>query len=808
MTIRAMMSLLILTNTLVYAQAQTKPQLDVATIMQDPKKWLGSFPNNPYWSEDSRWIYFNWNPEAADADSLYRVSAAGGQPIKLTRAERLITPPPEGMYSRDFRYKLFVRNADILLYDKNRDAILQITNSTESESAPRFTLDEAGVVFQAGQNLFAFDRATGATRQIVDFRKGKKPEDDPTPNADAEKFVKEQELRLIAVLRERKAARDRGRLAREAAKPDAATVIYIEDREVRDPMLTPDQKYVTLRLEERDKSRDTRVPNYVTDSGFTDDLEARSKVGAPPTPSQFAFVDLERDTLIIIKPDSLPGIFDIPEFTRAPKPDSTDGEQGNSRNARKKPPPRDAVVFGPCWSEDGRRAFVVARSRDNKDRWLATLNLPSGKLTCFERQTDEGWIGGPNIGWNGPGTVGWMPDNQRVWFCSEGSGFSHLYVCDPATGEKKALTSGEFEIYSPRISRDRKYWYFTSNKIHPGERHLYRMPIAGGAWEQLTTGEGRHDAVVSPDGKRLAVIHSFMNQPPELYVQNAAANSKPRQQLTHSTKDEWRKYAWRAPEVVQFAARDGARPYARFYRPDTANGAAVIFVHGAGYLQNAHKWWSSYFREYMFHNLLADKGYTVLDIDYRASAGYGRDWRTAIYRHMGDKDLEDQIDGAKWLVENHNIDPRRFGIYGGSYGGFITLMAMFTAPEVFAAGAALRPVTDWAHYNHGYTSSILNLPQADTLAFRRSSPIYYAEGLQGRLLICHGMIDVNVHFQDTVRLTQRLIELGKTNWEVAMYPLEDHGFKEPSSWTDEYRRILKLFEETIGNRRSKIAVDD
>ncbi|HUR12113.1 MAG TPA: alpha/beta fold hydrolase, partial [Flavitalea sp.] len=262
---------------------------------------------------------------------------------------------------------------------------------------------------------------------------------------------------------------------------------------------------------------------------------------------------------------------------------------------------------------------------------------------------------------------------------------------------------------------------------------------------------------------------------------------------------EFLQYPWRDPEVITFAARDGAQVYARIYQPSTPHPSrpAVIFVHGAGYLQNAHKWWSSYFREYMFHNLLADNGYTVLDIDYRGSAGYGRDWRTGIYRHMGGKDLLDHIDGAKLLVEKYNVDPKHIGIYGGSYGGFITLMAMFTQPDVFAAGAALRSVTDWAHYNHGYTSNILNEPFNDTLAYKMSSPIYYAAGLKGHLLMCHGMVDVNVHFQDIVRLTQRLIELGKENWELAVYPVEDHAFTEPSSWTDEYKRILKLFNRVL-----------
>ncbi len=264
-----------------------------------------------------------------------------------------------------------------------------------------------------------------------------------------------------------------------------------------------------------------------------------------------------------------------------------------------------------------------------------------------------------------------------------------------------------------------------------------------------------------------------------------------------STTQEFKAYPWLDPMLLSFKARDGQEIYGRLYKPKKSNKKAVIFVHGAGYLQNAHYWWSSYFREYMFHNLLVEKGYTVFDIDYRGSAGYGKEVRTGIYRHMGGKDLTDHIDAANFLIKNHGINPQKIGIYGGSYGGFITLMALFTSPGTFHAGAALRPVTDWAAYNHGYTSNILNTPQSDSLAYKRSSPIYFANGLKDNLLICHGVVDVNVHYQDVVRLTQRLIELKKDNWEVASYPVEDHGFVEPSSWTDEYKRILKLFEEKL-----------
>ncbi|HEX8090964.1 MAG TPA: prolyl oligopeptidase family serine peptidase, partial [Blastocatellia bacterium] len=305
-------------------------------------------------------------------------------------------------------------------------------------------------------------------------------------------------------------------------------------------------------------------------------------------------------------------------------------------------------------------------------------------------------------------------------------------------------------------------------------------------------------AFVSPDEKMLALIYSYSNKPPEIYIQENRAGAATLK-VTSSPSPEFWNYNWSDPPIVTFTARDGATVYARIYKPKSVRrgGPAVIFVHGAGYLQNVHRWWSNYYREYMFHHLLMENGFTVLDIDYRASAGYGRDWRTGVYRHMGGKDLDDHVDAARWLVREHGVDAKRIGIYGGSYGGFITLMAMFTQPDVFAAGAALRPVTDWAHYNHPYTSNILNVPQRDPEAYKKSSPIYFADRLKGALLICHGMVDTNVHFQDTVRLVQRLIELRKENWELAVYPVEDHGFVEPTSWADEYKRIFKLFVEHL-----------
>ena len=179
----------------------------------------------------------------------------------------------------------------------------------------------------------------------------------------------------------------------------------------------------------------------------------------------------------------------------------------------------------------------------------------------------------------------------------------------------------------------------------------------------------------------------------------------------------------------------------------------------------------------MFHNLLVQHGYIVLDLDYRGSEGYGRDWRTAIYRNMGHPELDDYLDGLDWLVANHQGDRDHAGIYGGSYGGFMTLDG-----AVPRSRACSRPAPrcarcrDWTQYNHEYTSNILNTPELDPEAYKRSSPIEYAAGLQDHLLIAHGMIDDNVFFKDSVDLTQKLIELHKDKWSIAPYPLERHGF--------------------------------
>jgi dipeptidyl aminopeptidase/acylaminoacyl peptidase len=351
------------------------------------------------------------------------------------------------------------------------------------------------------------------------------------------------------------------------------------------------------------------------------------------------------------------------------------------------------------------------------------------------------------------------------------------------------------------LSPDAKYLYYRANNEHPGIYNIHRVALNTGKSEQVTQWKGALDYSLSPDGLSLLLTASTSTRPNELYLQSIGGELT---QLTDYTSDAFKDYAWQAPQIVAVPSSHGAKDvYARVYLPagyDANNSnkyPAVIFNHGAGYLQNAHYGFSGYFREFMFHNLLAQQGYVVMDMDYRGSKGYGRDWRTAVYRNMGHPEVEDLKDGVTWMATNAKVNTKKVGTYGGSYGGFLTFMALFNEPELFQAGAALRPVTDWAHYNAPYTSNILNTPNVDPIAYERSSPIEHAQGLTKPLLIMSGVLDDNVFFQDSVRLVQRLIELEKPMFETAIYPVEPHGFKQPSSWLDEYRRIYKLFEQEL-----------
>jgi dipeptidyl aminopeptidase/acylaminoacyl peptidase len=878
--------------------APAEPTLE--RIMADPD-WLGNPPEDPYWADDEQSVYYAQKRPGEEAHDLVQVDLAGEVVRRYGVGETGQAESP-GLLSPDGRRKVWTRDGDLFVKDLESGAVHQLTRTAAAESDPRFTADGQGVIFRRDNAVFIRDLASGLESQAAELRLTKDPDAPP----EKQTYLERQQLRLFDVLREKKQkeeeARERERADRAADPTRVGPPFYLGDKvEIRQASLSPAGRWMVVVLGKKDEDRGPKslLPRWVTKSGNVETEEIRPKVGTGKrTGERLLLLDLETHESHPLPTDALPGIFDDPlaalrarakaaEKRRRQEAEKAgaagpalevedleprraeEGEAGGEEaaaqaaaetqrgdgegpgegeeTAGKKPRPRP-VEFAPLvWSDDGRRVAIRTLSLDNKDRWIATVDFAAKALVPVHRLHDPAWVG-----WD-LNELGWLAGGDRLWYLSEESGFSQLYVADlatetpapapeppaapeaaapVATGEEEAaaetpapiddrvppvsgeafagvhrrLTDGELVVSQVQASRDGAWLYYQANAGAPGTYEIWRVAVGSGENEQVTALGGINTALLSPAEDRLLITHSTTTRPPELYVQGAAPGAAATP-VTHTVSPEFEAIDWAAPEIVAVPASHAPRPiYARLFLPPGAADAppaslpAVFFVHGAGYLQEAHAGWSDYFHEFMFHTLLVRRGYAVLDMDYRGSAGYGRDWRTAIYRHMGAPELEDLADGIAWLTARYPVDPQRIGVYGGSYGGFLTLMALFTRPELFACGAALRPVTDWAHYNHPYTSNILNTPDLDPEAYERSSPIEFADGLRRPLLICSPMVDDNVLFQDDVRLAQRLIELGKEDWQVAIFPVEPHGFRQPSSWLDEYRRIFKLFEENLEPR--------
>ena len=780
-----------------HATPAGKFALTIDNIMRGPGLY-GYEPAQVRWSGDGERVYFQWkqpsDPQIKDLDT-YVVGRDGSGLKKLSEAEAKLAPPASGATTLDKKRTVYSRDGDLFLYDSTTGQTQQLTKTEDLETNPHFTRDEKRIAFTRGNNLYVMTLDTGSLVQMTDIRTSPPAgepaagprqaqgqargasRDEEKKGTDSQEFVKKEEKELLDVVREQATKKEEDEAKKKRENPRKPFNLQGQQT-ITALALTPDEKYVIASVSEPGTgTKNTVVPNFVTESGYTEDIPSRNKVGDNQNRIHLAILNVETGEVKWVDHGQ----------KLAPAPEETKGE---TKPVEKE---RDVQLAQPVWSEDGTKAALLARAADNKDRWILALDETTGKTRVIEHDHDDAWVDGP-----GGFTLGWTKSDRDLYFQSERSGYSHLYTVSFEGGEPAALTSGNWEVDGAILSRDKSRFFLTTSEGDPGEHQIYEMSAEGGPRTRLTSLPGGHTCVPSPDDRWFADLYSYTNKPPEVFVQEARTGAAAKK-LTSSPAPEFWEYPWLDAPIVTFPARDGATLRARLYKPANfrKGGPAVIFVHGAGYLQNVHRWWSSYSHEYMFHHILMERGYVVIDVDYRGSAGYGCDWRTGIYRHMGGKDLDDQVDAAHWLVAQQGVDPKRIGIYGGSYGGFITLMAMFTQPDVFAAGAALRPVTDWAHYNHQYTANILNLPQKDAEAYKQSSPIYFAQGLKGALLICHGMVDTNVHFQDTVRLVERLIELRKENWNLAVYPVENHGFVEPVSWADEYKRILDLFEKNL-----------
>ena len=780
-------------------EATARQGITLEQIMADPD-WIGAAVKNAYWSADGRAVYYSAKRTGSPIVDLHRIEAQGGKDQVVDAAAMAEADGP-AVYDGTGKRAAFVRNGDIFVRDVPSGRLRQITRTPQDETAPQFSADGRLLSFRVDNAWFVHDFSSGVTAAAAIVKVEKDPDAPPKPDD-----LRDMQLRTFSTL---KRLHDQSELSKKHAedmrKGDAtraAAPFYLgEDVSIRDTELSPDARWLVVVTVPKSAAKgfEGKLTRYVTESGYEEFETERLRVGRnPPPPQSVLLLNLADHTVHALAVDDLPGIDDDP-LKAIREENGIHAATGASGGAGTKPKRRDVLVVsddpdggagGIVWSRDGKSLAIQFLAADNKDRWIASVDFAKYVLVPQHRLSDPAWV---NWTFN---EMGWLRDNRTLWYESEESGYAHLYTKAPSTAAQ-ALTQGRFEVSEPALSADGRWFYVLSNAEAPYSYDVYRVPSGGGNLQRLTRLQGLESFALDESGRRLLITHSSPYVPARIAVLNADGSGAVRD-LTDARSALYRSFSWIEPEIIKVPSThfNGAI-YAKVYRGAAAAAAkhpGVIFIHGAGYLQNVHLRYPYYFREQMFNSWLARQGYVVLDMDYRASAGYGRDWRTAIYRQMGHPELDDLLDGKKWLADSAAVDPKRVGVYGGSYGGFMTLMALFRAPGEFAAGAALRPVTDWMQYENNYTSAILNEPQVDPIAYARSSPIEFADGLRDPLLICHGVIDDNVLFEDSMRLYERLIELHKDDFTISPYPLDRHGFSNADSWLDEYKRIYRLFE--------------
>ncbi|HEX8406239.1 MAG TPA: DPP IV N-terminal domain-containing protein, partial [Duganella sp.] len=588
---------------------------------------------------------------------------AGGDPKPVDDKQLANLDSADPVYNRERTRAILLRNGDLFERDLKSGKLTQIVRGTSPAADPQYTADGAGVQFRVGSDWFSWSRAERLVSPVALLRTAKDP--DAAPDASARRDL---QLRLLSTLarvkEERDATREHRNEERGADPTRAPLPVYLGEKVAIDTsVLSPDGRYllVVTSAKDGDKRRVGKLPKYVTESGYEETDDERKRVSDEgPLPQQLKLIELATRKVTDLSFDALPGIGVDPlaAMRAARKLDPLKGNRGLRFESG------DESIR---WSDDGKQVAVMAQAIDNKDRWIASVDLAAARLKPVHRLTDTAWVNNRGNGF------GWQPDNSTLWYQSEESGYAHIYL-QPAAGAgagnvpaaARAITSGKWEASNVEWSADGKTAYFLCNPKLPGTYEVCSSATTGGTTSGTTSGVkeltslgGVESFALSPDGRKLLVRYSNAYMPAQIATVDSTGGAA--RQLTDTRSADYKARQWIAPQIVAVPSTHGADPvWAKLYRPATLEPGkkypVVMFVHGAGYLQNVTQRFPVYFREQMFHNLLVEKGYIVLDMDYRASLGYGRNWRTAIYRQMGHPELEDYIDGVNWMVANHQGD--------------------------------------------------------------------------------------------------------------------------------------------------------
>lgn len=363
-----------------------------------------------------------------------------------------------------------------------------------------------------------------------------------------------------------------------------------------------------------------------------------------------------------------------------------------------------------------------------------------------------------------------------VWG-SERTGFMHLHLYDRDGQPVRALTEGEWMVDAlVDVDHEHGWVYFMATKADPTERHLYRVSLEGGEPQALTREPGMHSIVIDREHTRFVDTHSHLGSPPTIrvFALPSTADEAPTAvgEIAIDPDPRLTELDLQPPKLVRLTTRDGVELRGAIYKPKGEGPfPTVVNVYGGPHAQRVQNSWSLTADLRAQH--LRSQGFLVFRLDNRGSARRGLAFEGALHRDMGNIEVQDQVDGVRWLVDQGLTDPARVGIYGWSYGGYMAAMALARAPETFKVAVAGAPVTHWDGYDTHYTERYMGTPQTNPQGYETSSVMAHVEGIEGKLMLVHGLIDENVHFRHTARLINALIGAGK-DYELLLFPDERH----------------------------------
>ncbi len=453
------------------------------------------------------------------------------------------------------------------------------------------------------------------------------------------------------------------------------------------------------------------------------------------------------------------------------------------------------------WLPDGKTLAIQRESRDQRRLDLLFADIETGRSRIVLTETSETWIELNH-------ELSFLTRSQEFIWASSRDGCQHLYLYDHEGRLLRPLTAGAWNVDDFRaraikgIDEKNRWLYFTATEKSPLERHLYRGSLDARDPQQLeriTQNDGLHGIAMSPDASIYVDIFTSSAQPPQVSLHSA--DGKLLAQLLENRLDAEHPDAPyladnAVPEFGTLAAADGQTLHYRLFKPldfdPSQQYPAIIDVYGGPGIQRVLDNWTGN----SFTQILTRAGYVVFQLDNRGTASRGTAFQEPIHRKLGEIEVDDQVRGARWLAAQGYVDPARIGVWGWSYGGYLTLMLMFKAPEVFSAGVSGAPVTDWSLYDTHYTERYLDRPQVNAAGYTGSSVLPYAKGFKGKLLIMHGMADDNVLFLHSTKLFRRLQDLGKP-FHVMVYPGAKHGLIRQHDGRHAYATIKRFFDENL-----------